>query len=82
MTLMHDDTTDSTHNTVQKTLWSDTLVELLLAALKKGSADPHIVNLLIEMKDRDFEAKYITGKIRKELDEQAVMRVKKLMKKI
>ncbi len=73
---------DTTHSTVQKTLWSDTLVELLLAALKKGSADPHIVNLLIEMKDRNFEAKYITSKVRKEMDEQAVNRVKKLMKKL
>lgn len=73
---------DTTHKTVQKTLWSDTLVELLVAALKKGSADPHIVNLLIEMKERNFEAKYITTKVRKELDEDAVRRVKKLMNKL
>ena len=79
---MSGDKTDTTHQTVQKTLWSDTLVELLVAALKKGSADPHIINLLIEMKDRNFEAKYVTSKVRKELNEEAVNRVKKLMRKI
>ena len=62
---MNDDT-DTTHKTVQKTIWSDTLVEMLIVALKKNKGDDQILQLLKEIREKKFEAKYITGKIRKE----------------
>ncbi|MCG8324981.1 MAG: hypothetical protein MI673_05645 [Thiotrichales bacterium] len=73
---------DTTHKTVQKTLWSDTLIEMLIVALKKNRSDDQIIELLKEIRGKNFEAKYVTGKIRKELDNASAERVKNLMRKI
>lgn len=73
---------DTTHRTVQKTLWSDTLIEMLMIALKKNKDDDQILELLKEIKEKNFEAKYVTGKIRKELDAASADRVKNLMRKL
>lgn len=75
-------TDDTTQHTVQKTLWSDTLIEMLIVALKKEKDDNQIIDLLKEIKGKNFEASYVTGKVRKELDEASADRVKKLMRKL
>lgn len=65
--------------TVDKTLWSETLIDLLCAALKGNKSDDQIKGLLIECKQKGFKADYLTAKVRKELDETAASRIKKLM---
>ncbi|MCZ6803493.1 MAG: hypothetical protein O7D86_06070 [Proteobacteria bacterium] len=65
--------------TVAKTLWSETLIDMLIASLKANKSDEQIKGLLIECKQKGFKASYLTGKVRKELDEAAVVRMKKLM---
>ena len=69
--------TDDT--TIAKTLWSDTLIDMLIASLKAGKSDEQIKGLLKECKEKGFKASYLTGKVRKELDERAVSRIKRLM---
>ena len=65
--------------TIAKTLWSDTLIDMLIASLKAEKSDDQIKGLLKECKEKGFKASYLTGKVRKELDERAAMRIKRLM---
>jgi len=71
--------TDGDDTTIAKTLWSDTLIDMLLASLKADKSDDQIKGLLKECKEKGFKASYLTGKVRKELDERAVSRIKRLM---
>ena len=65
--------------TIAKTLWSDTLIDMLVASLKADKSDEQIKGLLKECKQKGFKASYLTGKVRKELDERAATRIKRLM---
>ena len=65
--------------TVAKTLWSETLIDMLIATLKANKSDEQIKGLLRECKQKGFKASYLTGKVRKELGEGAAIRLKKLM---
>ena len=71
--------TDGDDKTIAKTLWSDTLIDMLVASLKADKSDDQIKGLLKECKGKGFKASYLTGKVRKELDERAVTRIKRLM---
>jgi hypothetical protein len=68
-----DDTTQA------KTLWSETLIDMLIASLKANKSDTKIKSILKECKEKGLKARYLTGKVRKELDERAAMKVKMLM---
>jgi len=65
--------------TVAKTLWSETIIEMLCLALKANKSDQQIKELLLECKQKGFKARYLTGKVRKEVDEAATARIKRLM---
>lgn len=65
--------------TVAKTLWSETIIDMLCMALKANKSDQQIKELLLECKQKGFKARYLTGKVRKEVDEAAAVRLKKLM---
>ncbi len=65
--------------TTAKTLWSDTLIDMLVSSLRANKSDKQIKGLLLECKQKGFKASYLTGKIRKELDDAAASRVKRLM---
>jgi len=65
--------------TVAKTLWSETIIEMLCLALKANKSDQQIKELLLECKQKRFKARYLTEKVRKEVDEAAAARIKRLM---
>ena len=65
--------------TIAKTLWSDTLIDMLVASLKADKSDAQIKGLLLECKQKGFKASYLTGKVRKELNDAAARRIKGLM---
>lgn len=67
--------------TIAKTLWSETLIDALLVALQKKQPDEKIRELLKEIQDKGYKPSYITGKVTKELDEQAALRIRKLLAK-
>lgn len=71
--------TDGDDKTIAKTLWSDTLIDMLVASLKADKSDEQIKGLLKECKEKGFKASYLTGKVRKELDDRAASRIKRLM---
>ena len=77
MTQPEDDTT----KTVAKTLWSETVLEILYEMLRRGKGDGEIRKLLREAKDKGFTREYIEGKVRKLIDEQTAMRVRALYPK-
>jgi len=72
-------TDDADDKTIAKTLWSDTLIDMLVASLRADKSDDQIKGLLKECKEKGFKASYLTGKVRKEIDERAAMRIKRLM---
>jgi len=65
--------------TVAKTLWSETLIDMLIASLRANKSDAQIKGLLKECKQKGFKASYLTEKVRKELDDAAAVRIKRLM---
>lgn len=73
--------TDNDDKTVAKTLWSETLVEILLAALKKGSGDDEIRGIIRELKEKGFRKSYVIDKVRREIDDNAARRVRLLLEK-
>ena len=74
---MIDDNEDD--KTIAKTLWSDTLIDMLITSLKAGKSDDQIKGLLKECKEKGFEADYLTGKVTKEIDAHAAMRIRRLI---
>ena len=70
---------DEDDKTIAKTLWSDTLIDMLIASLKAGKSDDQIKGLLRECKQKGFEADYLTGKVTKEIDATAAMRIRRLI---
>ena len=65
--------------TVAKTLWSETLIDMLIASLRANKSDAQIKGLLKECKQKGFKASYLTEKVRKELSDAAAVRIKRLM---
>ena len=54
-------------------------VDMLIASLKAGKSDDQIKGLLRECKQKGFEADYLTGKVTKEIDAHAAMRIRRLI---
>lgn len=71
--------TDTDDKTMAKTLWSDTLVDILIAALKKNAADDQIKGIIRELREKGFKKNYVIGKVTRELDENAARRVRILL---
>lgn len=70
---------DTNDKTLAKTLWSETMIDMLIALLKANKSDEQIKGVLLECKQKGFKANYLTGKVRKELDGAAASRLKRLM---
>ena len=68
-------------DTVSKTIWSETLIDLLLVALQKNAPDAKVKEVLKELSDKGYQAGYIIKKVTKELDDNAARRVRKIMGK-
>ena len=73
---------DATQKTIAKTLWSETLIDLLIVSLEKNLSDEKVTELLRELKQKKFKRDYIIGKIKKSLGEKEANRVKLLLSKL
>ncbi len=73
---------DATQQTIAKTLWSETLIDLLIVSLEKNLSDEKVTELLRELKQKKFKRDYIIGKIKKALGEKEANRVKLLLSKL
>jgi len=73
---------DTTQKTIAKTLWSETLIDLLIVSLEKNLSDKKVTELLRELKQKKFKRDYIIGKIKKALGEKEANRVKLLLSRL
>lgn len=76
------ETGDPTTVTIAKTLWSETLIDLLIVSLQKEQTDDKVITLLKELKQKKFKPNYIIGKIKKSLGEKESNRVRLLLGKL
>ena len=72
---------DTTQKTIAKTLWSETLIDLLVIALQNKQSDKKVTELLRELKQRNFKNDYIISKIGKTLGASEENRVRILLAK-
>lgn len=59
-----------------KTLWSETILEILYASLQKDKSDAQIIDVLKDIQKKGYKPDYIINKVEKKVDKQASIRVK------
>jgi hypothetical protein len=64
--------------TIAKTLWSDTLIDILLVALRKNSTDEQLKDIIKELNTKGYKNNYLEDKVSREIDENAARRVRLL----
>ena len=67
--------------TVAKTLWSETLIEMLIVALTKKKSDQQIIEILKELQEKEFKKDYIVNKVDRSMGEIEARRVRALLSK-
>lgn len=72
--------TNKHDKTIEKTLWSETLLDILIVALVAKKPDAKIKELLVECKQKGFKKRYLVGKMQKEIDNAAAARIDSLYK--
>ena len=77
---MTDDNTDTT-KTSAKTLWSETILEILYETLRKNKSDKELISVLKEVQQKGFKRDYILKKVARKVDESASTRVRQLLNK-
>ena len=77
---MADDITTS-DTTLKKTLWSETLLDILYDALEKNRPDYVLLEILTDLRGKGFKKQYIIQKVEKNTSEQAAKRLKRLLGK-
>lgn len=70
---------DLTQQTVAKTLWSETLIEMLIVALQKKQSDEKIIGLLRELREKKFKDDYVVDKIDRSMGPDEARRVRSLL---
>lgn len=74
------DEEDNTSVTTAKTLWTETVLELLYLALKYDKPDEDIRKLLLQARIKGCKPAYIVSKVKHKVGEAAAVRVKMLIK--
>ena len=68
--------------TLPKTLWSETLFDLLVDAIRRNRADATIKEILRDLKKRGYKADYVLSKIERELGREGLARIKHFFKSV
>ncbi|MBI2993164.1 MAG: hypothetical protein HYY48_03195 [Gammaproteobacteria bacterium] len=72
-------TDDDKTKTTAKTLWTETILEILYESLRKNRSDEEIRGVLKEVRSKGFKRSYILEKVQKKVDAKAAQRVKALL---
>ena len=72
---------NSDDKTVAKTLWSDTLIDIFIIALRKNSTDEQLQDIIRELNAKGYKNDYLIDKAGREIDENTARRVRLLVKK-
>ena len=75
------DDEDNTSLTTAKTLWTETILEILYQSLKANKSDDVVRDILKEVREKGFKPDYIYEKVEKKVDKTAAIRVRGLMQK-
>ena len=67
--------------TIAKTLWSETILEILYASLSQNKSDVEIMEILKEVRQKGFKRHYILEKVEGKVDKQASVRINNLLNK-
>ena len=73
---------DNTSLTTAKTLWTETILEILYQSLKDKKPDAAITEVLKEVRQKGFKPEEIIQKVAKKVDLQASIRVRGLLQKL
>jgi hypothetical protein len=73
--------TQDTTRTTAKTLWTETILEVLYETLRKNKDDTQLRSVLKEVQAKGFKREAIISKVRKKVDAQAAARVRMLLNK-
>ena len=77
---MTDEDADTTKTTA-KTLWSETILEILYETLRRDKPDQELIGVLKEVQQKGFKRDYILRKVLKKVDERSATRVRQLLNK-
>ena len=69
------------HTTTPKTLWTETVFEILIDALKANKDDKQIIEALKDLKQKQVKGVVVVSYIDKKLGNEQAMRVKALLQK-
>lgn len=72
---------ENTSLTTAKTLWTETILEILYQSLKANKPDNVVIDVLKEVREKGFKPDYIYEKVEKKVDKKAAIRVRGLMQK-
>lgn len=72
---------EETTKTVAKTLWSETVLEVLYECLRRDKGDAEIRKLLKEVQQKGFDRDYVEKKVTKLISDKAASRVRLLYPK-
>lgn len=72
-------TDEDTTKTTAKTLWTETILEILYESLRKDRPDKEIKGVLKEVRSKGFKRSYIIDKVKRKVDQKAAQRVKALL---
>lgn len=70
---------EDTTKTTAKTLWTETLLEILYETLRKNASDSELQKVLGECKTKGFKRSYILEKVEKKVGAAAASRVRKFL---
>ncbi len=80
--MFRNNTTSSNSTTTQaKTLWSETILDVLYNTLKSDKPDYAVTQILREVRLKGFKPAYIIQKVERKVGRQASLRVKRLLQK-
>lgn len=77
---MNEEDADTTKTTA-KTLWTETVLEILYETLRKNRPDKDVLVALKEAQQKGFKKEYLMEKVSKKVDERAAQRVRQLFGK-
>lgn len=69
-------------DSTQGTLWSETLIEVAIAAIRKKSPDQRIIEILKELREKKLDDDYVVEKVRKEIGDIGATRIQGLYMKV
>ena len=75
------DEDEDTTKTTAKTLWTETILEILYESLRKNRPDNTVREVLVEVRGKGFRPEYIIDKVKQKVDAGAAARVKDMMRK-